>query len=635
MINFNNLNKAQLNAVKTINGPILCLAGAGSGKTTTLTCRVANLIENNINPSSILLLTFTKKAAKDMLDRVNELIGIKGKSVEGGTFHSFASKIITKFGDRLNINRNFTVIDDNDSADIIQSLRDQKLDCFQDYQVRMNKKLIFQIISKSRNCSQNLKETLDTYYPSYSINAIGLEYINKMYSNYKITNNLLDYDDLLEYLYRLLLIPDIQQILSDQYKYIMVDEYQDTNSIQALITNLLAEKHQNIMVVGDDAQSIYSFRGSRIENILNFNKQFPSCKIIKLEENYRSYKNILNGCNSLIDKSSKCIKKNLYTDKPEGNRIILVKCISEKEEAVLVAHRILQLYNLGYSLNDIAVLFRNSNYSYELELELARRGIPYKKTGGKKIFDSEHIRNIISFLRILNSPYDKMSWLRILMLIKGIGINTASEIYEFLKNQAEPFDLSNIKIKSSIKNQLKKLSEMLLKSAKHLDKNPSFLLNFIVDYYLSILKNENNPNISLIIKDLDQISLVSEKYEKLQDFLNEIFIDKSDEEDSDNSEKMMVTLSTIHSAKGLEWKQVFLISAVEGRLPSLSSINNQEELEEERRLTYVAMTRAMEGLLISYPSEIWDKSHRELLTKPSRFIKDICPDYLEVWNIRH
>ncbi|MBP5468239.1 MAG: UvrD-helicase domain-containing protein, partial [Candidatus Riflebacteria bacterium] len=631
----NNLNKAQLNAVKTINGPILCLAGAGSGKTTTLTCRVANLIENNINPSSILLLTFTKKAAKDMLDRVNELIGVKGKAVEGGTFHSFASKIISKFGDRLNINRNFTVIDDNDSADIIQSLRDQKLDCFQDYNVRMNKKLIFQIISKSRNCSQNLKETLELYYSSYRINEIGLEYINKTYTNYKKTNNLLDYDDLLEYLYRLLLIPDIQQILSDQYKYIMVDEYQDTNSIQALITNLLAEKHQNIMVVGDDAQSIYSFRGSRIENILNFNKQFPTCKIIKLEENYRSYKNILNGCNSLIDKSLKCIKKNLYTDKPDGNKIILVKCISEKEEAVLVAHRILQLYNLGYSLNDMAVLFRNSNYSYELELELARRGIPYKKTGGKKIFESEHIRNIISYLRLLNSPFDKISWLRVLMLIKGIGINTATGIYEFITKQPEPYDLSNYKIKSTIKNQLKKLSELMLKLVKNIDKNPAFLLNFIFDYYLSVLKNENNPDISKIIKDLDQISIISEKYDKLQDFLSELYIDKTEEDDKDKSEKMMVTLSTIHSAKGLEWKQVFLISAVEGRLPSLSSISNPDELEEERRLTYVAMTRAMEGLLISYPSDIWDQSHRELLTKPSRFITDISPDYLEVWNIRH
>ncbi len=636
MLDFSKLNKSQLNAVQTLNGPVLCLAGAGSGKTTTLTYRVANLIDNNVNPASILLLTFTKKASNDMLQRVKQLIGTKGKYVEGGTFHHFASKIISKFGHILKLKDGFTVIDDNDSTDIINSLRNSYLGSTTN--LIFNKRIIFSIISKSRNCSKNFRDIIDVYYSNYNIDRIGLEQINKDYIEYKRNNNLLDYDDLLEYLYRLLLKPEIQTILSEQYKYIMVDEYQDTNSVQALIINLLAEKHQNIMVVGDDAQSIYSFRGSRIENIINFNKQFPECKVIKLEQNYRSYGYILKGCNSLIEKSNKCIKKKLCTDKPDGNKIIIVKCISEKEEATLISHRILELYKLGYSLNDMAVLFRNSSYSYELELELAKRCIPFKKIGGKKIFESEHIRNIISYLRILNSPYDKISWLRILMLIKGIGIQSATLIYNHLINQNDPYDITNLKVKSDIRYSLKKLSETLINATKYINKKPIFLLNFINDYYIGLLKEQKNNEIRSISKELDQITMISSKYSTLQELLNEIFVDEvdcKDDEINQNTDHMLLTLSTIHSAKGLEWKQVFIINALDGRLPSFNSFNNIDEMEEERRLMYVAMTRAKEGLLISYPSGIWDKFSREFFSKPSRFINDISSDNIEIWQIRH
>ena len=636
MIDLTTLNKEQRLAVSTLQGPVLCIAGAGSGKTTTLTYRVANLIDNGINPASILLLTFTKKAANDMLQRVRNLVGEFGKLVEGGTFHHFASITISKYCERININKNFSVLDDNDSVEIIQSLKDSNNNLLKEYNLRLNKNLIFQIISKARNHSKSIKEIIDLYYFKHDIEYKGIEYLNDIYSTYKQENNLLDYDDLLEYLYKLLLMPDIRKLICDQYQYIMVDEYQDTNLLQAKITQLLSY-NDNIMVVGDDSQSIYSFRGSRIDNILEFNKLFPKCKIIKLEKNYRSYGYILKGCNSLIDKSLKSIKKELFTDKPDGNKIILVKCISEKEEANLVAHRILQLYNSGCSLNDIAVLFRNSNYSYELEIELARRCIPYRKIGGARIFDSYHIRDIISYLRILNNPYDKISWLRILMLIKGIGIQSATNIYIYAANQLEPYDLSKIKVKSEIKKELNRLSQMLLNTAKFISKEPLLIINLILDYYLPNLKEKNPENFQNAVKELDQFTLIAEKYHTLHDLLSEIYIDTQFEnpQKEANHNSMLLTLSTIHSAKGLEWKHVFIISALEGRFPSKTSIKNKDELEEERRLMYVAMTRAMEGLTISYPSGIWDKTTREFLSMPSRFINEISKDNIEVWQIKH
>ena len=636
MIDLKILNEEQRKAVSTIQGSVLCIAGAGSGKTTTLTYRVANLIDNGVNPASILLLTFTKKAANDMLQRVKNLVGEKGKLVEGGTFHHFASTTISKYCERININKNFSVLDDNDSIEILQSLKDSKNNDLKDFSIRLNKNLLFQIISKARNHSKSIKEIIELYYTNLDIDYKALENLNNIYSNYKKDNNLLDYDDLLEYLYKLLLMPDIRELICEQYQYVMVDEYQDTNLIQAKITELLSNK-DNIMVVGDDSQSIYSFRGSRIDNILEFNKLFPNCKIIKLEKNFRSSGYILNGCNSLIDKAVKSIKKKLYTDKPNGNKIILVKCLSEKEEATLVAHRILQLYNSGYSLNDIAVLFRNSNYSYELEVELAKRCIPYRKIGGAKIFDSLHIRDIISYLKVLNNPYDKVSWLRILMLIKGIGIQSATNIYTSITNQIEPYDLSKIKIKSELKIKLDKLSQMLLNAAKFVSKEPLLIINLILDYYLPFLKEKNPENFQNAIKELDQFTLISEKYHTLHDLLSEIYIDTEFDNPQKDSNKnsMLLTLSTIHSAKGLEWKQVFIISALEGRFPSKTSLKNRDDLEEERRLMYVAMTRAMEGLMITYPSGIWDKTTREFLTMPSRFINDISKDNIEVWQIKH
>lgn len=637
MIDISNLNNEQQKAVKLLDGPVLCLAGAGSGKTTTLTYRVANLIENGVNPASIILLTFTKKSANDMLLRVNELIGDAGKKVTGGTFHHFASILISKFGDYINIKRNYNILDDNDSIDIIQSIRCSNNNIFQNSKI--SNSFIFQIISRARSHLKSLNEIINQYYPQFLNNLKDLELLYSLYSKYKTENNLLDYDDLLESLYNLLLNPEIRDIINEHYHYIMIDEYQDTNIIQAKIAKLLASSHNNIMVVGDDSQSIYSFRGSRIENILEFNKTFPNCKTIKLEKNYRSFGYILKGCNSLINKSKySSIKKELYTDKPDGKRIVLVRCISEKEEASLVVHRILQLYNLGYSLNDIAVLFRNTNYSYELEIELAKRGIPYRKNGGSKIFDSPHIRNIISYLRILNNPYDKISWIRILMLIKGIGIQSATNIYEYLKNLLEPFDLSEYKAKSEIKKQLKKLSNMLISSIKFINKEPIFLLNFILDYYLSLIKEQNHDELQNVIKELDQLSLITEKYKSLKELLSEIFIDNNDGEYSQNdnsNQRMVLTLSTIHSAKGLEWKQVFIISALKGRFPSFNSMKNIDDYEEERRLMYVAMTRAMDGLMITYPSGIWDKTSREFLTEPSPFINDISTDNIELWQIKH
>ncbi len=635
MINLNILNKAQKKAVTTLNGPILCIAGAGSGKTTALTYRVANLIENGVSPASILLLTFTKKAAYEMLLRVNTIVGVKGNDVEGGTFHHFAATTLSKYGNKLGINKNFTVIDDNDSADIIYSLKLSNSEYLRDFTIPNKKNIIFQIISRARNYNLDFETIVNNHYNNLNISPKGIEYIYSEYNKYKKNNNLLDYDDLLEYLYRLLLIPEYKSLLSDQYKYIMVDEYQDTNIIQAKITYLLSEINQNIMVVGDDAQSIYSFRGGRIENIKEFSKHFPKAQIIKLEQNYRSYGNILEGCNNLIKHSKECIQKKLVTDKIAGNKIAIVKCISEKEEASFIAQRILQLYKAGYPLKTQAILFRNSNYSFELEMELAKRGIPFRKVGGPKVFDTNHIRDIISYLRILNNPYEKMSWLRVLMLLNRIGIETATSIFEQIKAQPEPYDFSNIKVKKEIRQDLNNLSQMLLSCVKVINKSPEVILNFVIDYYMPILKINEPDSYNQKVKDLDQISSIASRYANLQNFLSELFIDKNDENINPLDKPIdYLTLSTIHSAKGLEWRHVFIISVLEGRFPSFSASKSNSNLEEERRLMYVAMTRAMESLTLSFPSGIWDRISRDFLVNPSRFINEISPETMEIWNLK-
>lgn len=631
------LNPQQLEAVKDFNGPVLCIAGAGSGKTRTLIYRVARMIESGIDPESILLLTFTRKAARNMLERVADLIGADGKRVAGGTYHSFSAMILRKYGHHIGIPPGFSILDESDSADIINLMRSEL--GFNRKETRFpQKKTIAQMFSKASNLEKTIAETVGEFFPQFSEHAEDLERLHTEFSAYKLKNFLLDYDDLLFYLHKLLReSSEARARITSKYRYVMADEYQDTNAIQARITVLLGGDSKNIMVVGDDAQSIYSFRGARVSNIIEFPQIFDHCRIVRLERNYRSTGAILDTANSLMDNAGEGFKKRLFTERTRGELPARVRCEDEQEQAMFVAARILELREQGVRLDDIAVLFRSSFHAYQLELELKRRNIPYVKWGGFKFLEAGHLKDIIAHLRVLQNPFDQVSWLRILLLIEGIGTQSATDIFNHLKTQSEPFELTGFKTRSRATEGLKKLSTMLMSAARQLQASPARLLETVADYYFPILKArfDDYPR---RFKDIDQLSIIAGKFDSLTDFLADLALepprDSVDEAMAPEVEEdETLVLSTIHSAKGLEWHSVFIISALEGRFPSFSSLKSQEDIEEERRLLYVAMTRASENLAVSYPAQLWDPATGMLLSRPSRFLEEVKSSLFENWQI--
>ncbi|GAB4272416.1 MAG: ATP-dependent helicase [Candidatus Rifleibacteriota bacterium] len=633
----NLLNKSQLEAVKTFSGPILCIAGAGSGKTRTLIFRVARMIESGIAPDSILLLTFTRKAAKNMLDRVAALIGDQGRKVAGGTYHSFAAQMLRQYGHCIKLPSNFSIIDDEDAADIINLIRaDLGLN---KKETRFPKKnTILDIISKSINQEKNIEDITEFEYAHFHEHKKDISRIFSNFQTYKLENHLLDYDDLLTFFLKLLReSSEARERINSRYKYVMADEYQDTNGLQAKITLLLGGQKKNIMVVGDDAQSIYSFRGARIKNIIEFPEQFDNCKIIKLERNYRSTKSILSAANSLMQKAHEGFSKNLFTDREEGEKPALVQCEDDQEQAMFVAARILDLREQGIALNDMAVLFRSSFHAYQLELELKRRNIPYVKWGGFKFLESGHLKDVIAHMRVVLNPYDQVSWLRILLLLEGIGTRSATEIFRHIRNSADPYDLATFKAKPKAKQALTALASTLRNCSGLIDDKPSKMLDLIAEYYFPILKKrfDDYPR---RMKDIDALSMICQKFPNTSEFLAEIALDPpKDSVDNvlvaDSNDDEQLILSTIHSAKGLEWHSVFIIHALEGRFPSFNALKSPESLEEERRLMYVAMTRAKENLAISYPATMWDPVSGGLLAKPSRFIDETGSNNFEIWKI--
>lgn len=631
------LNSQQYEAVKEFTGPILCIAGAGSGKTRTLIYRVARMIESGISPESILLLTFTRKAARNMLERVVDLIGVEGKQVAGGTYHSFAAMILRKYGHYIGIPAGFSILDESDSADIVNLMRSEL--GFNRKESRFpQKKTIAQIFSKAQNFEKPVPEIVSEFFAQFAEHSDDLVTLHSAFSSYKLKNFLLDYDDLLFYLHRLLKESDEARLrITGKYRYIMADEYQDTNAIQARITVLLGGQNSNVMVVGDDAQSIYSFRGARICNIIEFPKIFAQCRIIKLERNYRSTSAILDAANRLMDNADEGFKKRLFTERNQGELPARVVCEDEQEQAMFIAARILELREQGVKLEDMAVLFRSSFHAYQLELELKRRNIPYVKWGGFKFLEAGHLKDIIAHLRILQNPYDQVSWLRVLLLIEGIGTQTATEIFSHIKTNPEPFDLSGFKTRPRAAEGLKLLSKMLLLGTRHIQSSPARLLEIVADYYFPILKARYD-DYPRRFKDIDQLAVIATRFDALQDFLADLALEPPrDSVDkalvAEVDEEEFLVLSTIHSAKGLEWHSVFIISALEGRFPSFSSLKNVADLEEERRLLYVAMTRASDNLAISYPSQIWDPATGTLLARPSRFLEELKGDILETWQI--
>lgn len=606
----NKLNRAQLEAVTTINGAVLVIAGAGSGKTRAIEYRVSHLVQNNINPESILLLTFTRKAAHEMLSRAARH-DARAAHVEGGTFHSYAFKTLKKYAKALGLSNTFSILDESDASEAIQKCC-AKLELFDKEKKAPRKDTLRSILSMAINKGQSIVKTLEKEYPHFLEYAAKIEALRKEYASYKIGKSYLDYDDLLIYLKMLLDIDPIRRAISERYRYVMVDEYQDTNTLQGDITYLLAKDHGNVMVVGDDAQSIYGFRGSSHTNIMEFPKMFPGCRVIKLEENYRSTQRILDTANAVLEnmnnKYSKCL---VSTRKEAGEKPKFNFFKNAYDEAAWIVDMINTLRSEGVELGNQAVLFRAAYISIPLQAELSKNGIPYQVFGGLKFYETSHVKDVTAHMKVVLNPKDELAWQRILTLIEGIGPKTAekivSEILESpsIKETADRVLTDQARFGKHIRNMARLRS--YLKSTVAYKLSPGTLYDLALDYYQPVMKAKFD-DWHLRTNDLEALRQISARYDSLEQLLADFAIEPPDKgvwkvEPARKHDEEPITLSTIHSAKGLEWDSVYLIGMTDGVLPSSFALDDDGELEEESRLFYVAVTRAKNRLFLSMHHE--------------------------------
>lgn len=625
------LNSQQLAAVTAGEGPSLVIAGAGSGKTRTLVYRVAYLIDSGVDPSNILLLTFTRKSAQEMLQRAGELIGARSERVCGGTFHSVANLLLRRYGRSIGVEPGFTILDRGDAEDLIALVRSQ-LGLNEKDKRFPRKGTIMEMISKSENTLRSLEEIILDEFGHFADHLEDLNRLKAAYQSAKRQKQLLDYDDLLVMLRQLLLLDETARAtISRQFRYILVDEYQDTNRLQAEVVRKLAATHNNVMVVGDDSQSIYAFRGATFKNIMEFPALFPGTQIYKLEENYRSTQPILNLANCIIDEAAEKYTKRLFTRKLDGPLPALVEAAGENTQSRFIAQKILELREEGIPLSEVAVLFRSSFHSFDLEIELSRKGLPFIKRGGVKFIETAHVKDLLAHVRVIANPLDTVSWNRVLMLVEGVGPKKAHDLLAAIVKGGQPFDvLRGVSGRSG--QGLKNLANTLESLSGADDRSPSEQVNHIYEYYLPILK-EQYDDYPKRTRDLDHLHTIAEGYPGVSEFLADLALEPPDGSasgvDAPDRDDERLVLSTIHSAKGLEWQAVFVIWIVDGRFPSVYSFVADDDLEEERRLFYVSVTRAKRHLFLTYPINVYDKSSGMLLSKPSRFLDHVSTDLFD------
>ncbi len=604
----NLLNKEQLEVVKNGDGYTLVLSGPGSGKTRTLTFRVAYLLENGVKPENILLLTFTKKAAKEMLLRINNLVGSKAYDVLGGTFHHVGNYYLRKYANKIGYESNYTILDQEDSRDLIQVIIED-VDPEGDLP---NKKTVQKLISLATNSNQSIVEIAEEEIRSSS----GIEKITeikKRYEKRKREKNLMDYDDLLTKWLALLEIPELKKKISGRFEYVLVDEYQDTNIIQDKLLEKLSSENKNLMVVGDDAQSIYSFRAAEIKNILNFSEKYPA-KIFKLETNYRSTPQILELANRIIKNNNSRLEKELKSIKEQGKNPMVACLASQREQSRFIVQKLKEEINPGSS----AVLFRAHYHAAGLELELAKEGIPYIVRGGTRFFEQAHIKDVSAFLKLLVNFKDETSWLRVLKKQSGIGDAYAQRATKVITNfRSEKELISNKeKVLVNLPTRIAPKVEELLNLAEKIaemeatEKSLNFLLN---NWYKGKVEEYENPKDRM--DDIKQLIELSADYDNLKEMLSDFAL--SEEFNVSQKKDNVLTLSTIHQAKGLEWDSVFIISLKEGKFPHQKSVE-EGKIEEERRLFYVAVTRCKKNLFLTYP--VFEKQGS---SGPSRFLREI------------
>lgn len=619
------LNKSQLRAVVTISGKTLVIAGAGSGKTRTLIYRTSYLLENGIPEKNILLLTFTKKAANEIKNRVNTLLGNdNANKITTGTFHAFCNMILAKYSKLLGINSKFTILDRGDSEDLIDLIKKESFISKKGDVPFPRKGTIQNIISMSRNKLLSISDVIAKSYENYLCYVEDIQNLANNYHQYKRENDLYDYDDLIEEVSNHLTKNlDFKKTIQSIYKYIMVDEYQDTNIPQKKLIDLIAQTPDvSLMVVGDDNQSIYAFRGANYQNILKFGETYPNAKLIKLEQNYRSSKSILDFVNCISDHISLGYKKQLFTDSSlKSSKPQFIRFATEEDEANFIGSEILKSYGrLKYK--DFVILCRNSFHSNTVQLELTKRKIPFVVYGGIKFAERRHIKDIIAYFRVLWNPLDVISWNRILTILEGIGKVTAQKIIAEIKNKNG--NLNKIQQCSLIqKNEsTHQLLQILIEAS--FAKNLISAFSIIEKYYIEVLEKLED-DWRTRIEDFKVLKRLCAEHKNIETFLTNLALDPPNDSKAiyTNSEKVedAVTVSTIHSAKGLEWNTVFLISLIDGAIPNYHAYEDYEQMEEERKLFYVACSRAKERLFLSAPS--YYSTYAAYFDNISRFIAEI------------
>jgi len=627
------LNEKQYEAATWGAGPVLVVAGAGTGKTRTLIHRVAWLVGHGVAPEQLVLLTFTRRASQQMLTRASTLLDGRCSRVRGGTFHAFCLMLLKQYAAKLGYPNGFTVLDAQDAADVVDLLRGPVAARFKDRRFP-KKRTIASIFSSIRNTGRSLDSVLESAYPHFLEFLEPLNGLFEQYVQYKKEQGLMDYDDLLILTLKLFQQdPGVLREVASACRYVLVDEYQDTNRAQALLVKALSSVHGNVMVVGDDAQSIYRFRGADMGNILRFPEEYAGASVIKLEHNYRSTQAILDLANEVLTQAKHRFDKRLYTERGKGDLPGIVPAPDDRFESRFVSQMILALREQGEPLNRMAVLFRSGHNSYDLEVELNKRGIPFVKYGGLKLAEAAHIKDVIAYLKVLENPRDVVAWNRILQLLDGIGPKTAGRIIEWVQGAEAPrYTTDGSPFSAAYVASLSRLFDVLGRLRQHespLDEQ----LESILAYYAPILRETYTEDYPKRETDLEHLTGVASRFADRASLLDSLALDPIElsavDVEKEEKDEPPLVLSTIHSAKGLEFKSVFVIQSLDGVLPSSYSVGDAEAMDEELRLLYVAITRAEDQLFLSYPMVQFRRYEGQYFTKPSRFLEGLPDTILE------
>jgi len=629
------LNPEQLAVVTAPPGPMLVVAGAGSGKTRALTYRLAWLVHTGIDPSRIMLVTFTNRAAREMLNRVDLLVKHKTHNIWGGTFHHIANRILRLYGKKIAIQPDFTILDREDAKDLLASCVEQ---AGIDIRKRRfpQKTVLASISSFVQNTLQPLEEVLAKRYPMFLQDVSEIQKVLLVYTEKKRQRQLLDYDDLLSCWLRLLNEqPEIRDLLCEQFLHILVDEYQDTNAIQGAIVDILASTHRNITVVGDDSQSIYSFRGASFENIITFPQRYPDARQYRLESNYRSSPEILALANASIAHNSRRLPKTLRAVRPSGLKPAIVPVRDHFTQACFIAEYTLHLLDQGRNLTDIAVLYRSHWHSLEIQLEFQRRNIPFQVRGGLRFFEQAHIKDILCFLRLLHNPNDELAWIRTLKMLPRIGTALSRRLWRSVSSTEDPLgairtDAAARLLPAAARPFFAQFTQ-LLAELQQLE-TPAGMVDLVLERFYDDYLVSHYDGAALRREDIRSLASFATQYHNLASFLADVALAPEFSGETVVAgpvEQQFVTLSTVHQAKGLEWPVVFIPWLADGRFPTDLAINCPDDLEEERRIFHVAVTRAKDELYLLVPQLYRGRSGTWIMTKPSRFLTELPDDLTE------